>query len=127
MAKIVLCEDTSIQQKSAYRLLCSLGHQVIICRTGIIGLPILEDNPDIDLLITDMIMPNMDGPTLINTIRQHATLKDLPIVVTTAMGMDNVPAAIRDLGIKHFVPKPMKRPELAQVLDQVFADMSAQA
>ena len=125
MAKIVLCEDTPTQQKTIYRLLSSLGHQVIVCRTGVIGLPVLEDNPDVDVLITDMVMPNMDGPTLINILRDHPKLSNLPIIAITSMDSDTVPTAIKDLGIRYFVPKPLKRPELALVLDEVFAEINA--
>ena len=72
----------------------------------------------IDLVVTDLEMPNMHGFELIENIRQEEKLKDLPIVILTGRsGHDNRKKAT-ELGANAFIVKPFKENDLLNVLSE---------
>lgn len=78
MARILLVEDEDAVRTFSARALANKGYEVMEASSGEDALNVLEANKDypIDLMITDVIMPNMDGPTLAKTLRaQRADLK----------------------------------------------------
>ncbi|CAI8704622.1 PAS domain S-box protein [Pseudomonas sp. IT-P218] len=78
---ILVVDDDSLVLTSTCLLLEDLGHRVITATSGVQGLEQFENNPAIDLVITDMAMPHMSGAQLADAIR---TLKpDMPIILAT--------------------------------------------
>lgn len=78
MARILLVEDEDAVRTFSARALANKGYEVMEASSGEDALNVLEANKDypIDLMITDVIMPNMDGSTLAKTLRtQRADLK----------------------------------------------------
>ena len=78
---ILVVDDDSLVLTSTCLLLEDLGHRVISATSGAQGLELFENNPTIDLVITDMAMPHMSGAQLAEAIR---TLKPgFPIILAT--------------------------------------------
>ncbi|MDQ0121891.1 PAS domain S-box-containing protein [Pseudomonas lini] len=78
---VLVVDDDSLVLTSTSLLLEDLGHRVISAVSGALALKALDAEPTIDLVITDMAMPQMDGAQLAQAIR---TLKpDLPIILAT--------------------------------------------
>jgi len=78
---VLVVDDDSLVLTSTSLLLEDLGHRVISAVSGALALKALDAEPAIDLVITDMAMPQMDGAQLAQAIR---TLKpDLPIILAT--------------------------------------------
>jgi two-component system chemotaxis sensor kinase CheA len=61
------------------------GTKVLIAQDGVQALQLLKDHPEIQLVITDIAMPEMDGYDLIHHIRENKVLAYLPIIAVTAM------------------------------------------
>lgn len=88
MAKTILvAEDSSSVRKFIFFALKLTGFEVI---TAVDGMEALEQLPKhkIDMLITDINMPNIDGIKLIKTIREDPEYKDLPIVILSSLSAD---------------------------------------
>jgi len=82
---------------------------------GAEGLAALEG---VDLVITDWNMPNMDGLTMVKTIRKHPNYKSLPIImVTTEAGREDIIEAIKN-GVNNYIVKPFTPEVLKQKIDQ---------
>jgi CheY-like chemotaxis protein len=78
---VLVVDDDSLVLTSTCLLLEDLGHRVITATSGSQGLELFEGNPGIDLVITDMAMPQMSGAQLADAIR---LLKpDIPIILAT--------------------------------------------
>jgi two-component system chemotaxis sensor kinase CheA len=61
------------------------GNKVLIAQDGVQAMQLLKEHPEIQLVITDIAMPEMDGYDLINKIRENRVLAYLPIIAVTAM------------------------------------------
>ena len=82
---ILLVEDEPAVRRLARRILEKAGYRVIEAATGLEALSILQQGDDhVDLLLTDVVMPNMNGLELSKQIREKKT--DVPIVMCTGFG-----------------------------------------
>ncbi len=113
---ILIAEDDPVSAKILANTCKSLGHIPIVCSDGKRAFYVLEDNPDIPLLITDMVMPDMDGELLIRTLRSRDHFKDLPIIIVSGMVSVKEIKGILDLGASYFLPKPIPIEEIKQYI-----------
>ncbi len=75
-----------------------------------------------DLVLTDFIMPNVDGLSLARQIRSRADLRDLPIVFLTGADSQELRAQCAELGMAAVIAKPFRTTDLVERLKQVLAD-----
>lgn len=108
--EILLVEDEDPVRLFSARALRSKGYVVTEARTGAAALEILAEN-SFDLLITDMMMPEVDGATLIKTARQD--MPDLPVVCISGYTKEAVAKEITALPKVYFLPKPFSLKQLA--------------
>lgn len=103
MVKVLLAEDDRDLNTLICARLTQEGYEAISCADGQEGLDALENSP-VDLVITDVMMPRLDGFALAERIRE--TDKKLPILFLTAL--DDKPSKQRGfaLGIDDYVAKP---------------------
>lgn len=81
----------------------------------------LKDKLDIDIVITDLEMPQMDGFKLISSIRSDAELHNLPIVVLTARNNENDQKLALELGANAYFSKPYREQELVKTLQEIIS------
>jgi len=108
--EILLVEDEDPVRLFSARALRSKGYVVTEARTGAAALEILAENT-FDLLITDMMMPEVDGATLIKTARKD--MPDLPVVCISGYTQEAVAKEITALPKVYFLPKPFSLKQLA--------------
>ncbi len=91
------------------------GFHVLQAPTGAEALAIAHrEHPDVVLM--DVMMPDMDGPELLVTFRQEATLKDIPVVFLTGKSDPSQIANLGRLGARGVIQKPFQPLELAERL-----------
>ena len=66
-----------------------------------------------DLLLTDVIMPFMDGPEMLEKLRAQPETRDIPVIALTALTDSRTRARLSSLGVERFLPKPYTLRELA--------------
>ena len=109
---VLLVEDEDPVRLFAARALRSKGYHVIEARSGEAALELLErDAPELDLLITDVVMPGIDGPTLFKAVRE--TRPGLPVVCISGYSEDALRQRIVDAEGVAFLPKPFSLRQLA--------------
>lgn len=79
------------------------------------GIDIMRDNPP-DLIFMDLLLPEMDGFTAIEIIKNDDSLKHIPIIAITAASIPDAHDRLREVGADAFVTKPFEIPELLQVV-----------
>lgn len=112
MKKVLVVEDDIASRKLIVDAVRKLGHVSIQSSNGKRALDIVYDNPDIDLVITDLKMPEMDGKEMINILRGNEEYSTLPIIaVSGVVGIADV-YDIMDMGSLEFLQKPLDIPLL---------------
>ena len=109
---ILIAEDHPVSAGTLAKACKSLGHIPIISSDGERALHVMEDNPDIPLLITDMQMPNLSGEELINALRSQERFKKLPIIIVSGIVSVKDIKHILDVGASYFLQKPAPLNEL---------------
>ena len=105
---ILIVEDNPISAKVLDLNLSKAGYATILAVNGREALKCLELVPDIDLVITDLSMPEMDGFTLVSTMREHPEWSRVPVVAASAMGEVAAVQRMAEMGCKRFLVKPIR-------------------
>uniref|UniRef100_A0AAU2V9S8 Circadian input-output histidine kinase CikA n=1 Tax=Streptomyces sp. NBC_00003 TaxID=2903608 RepID=A0AAU2V9S8_9ACTN len=104
----VLIVDDDIRNVFALtHVLGRVGMPVLYAENGREGIETLERNPDIELVLMDIMMPEMDGYETIEAIRRSPLWTDLPIVALTAKAMPGDREKSIAQGANEYVPKPV--------------------
>ncbi|MFN8342306.1 MAG: response regulator [Cyclobacteriaceae bacterium] len=119
MAKsILVVDDTPDLLESIREFLVMEGYQVATAVNGQDGLSKLESITP-DLIITDLLMPVMDGFTFIEHVKENKKLAQIPIIIFSAKPQkENAPRA-EALGIKRFIIKPSPLEDLLQSVEEL--------
>jgi CheY-like chemotaxis protein len=120
--KILLAEDSVVNQKLALAQLEQHGHQVVIVNDGKEAVKTWESQP-FDLILMDIQMPQMDGFAATQMIRERErrTGTHVPIVATTAHAMKGDREQCLGAGMDAYVSKPIRAKDLFATLEQLFA------
>jgi len=120
-ANILLVEDEDAVRVFAARALKNKGYKVLEARTGEQALDILRDTPAVDLMITDMMMPGMDGGTLARLIRVERP--EIRIIVISGYSEEVARGDIVDTADFHFLPKPFSLGQLVSKVKDVLTEV----
>ncbi len=101
------------------KILTKAGHTVMLVSDGVRARLALEDNDDIDVLITDAVMPHLDGRELVVALRREAKWARLPIIMISAFVEPRDVAEILSSGVTRFLAKPVQTKLLLQELSTV--------
>ena len=117
-ATVLLVEDEAPVRIFAARALSSKGYTVLEAESGEAALALLEDGErDIDVLVTDVVMPNMDGPTLVRTARERRP--DIKAILISGYAEEVFRRTLGEDEPVRFLPKPFSLKELASMVKAV--------
>jgi two-component system, OmpR family, alkaline phosphatase synthesis response regulator PhoP len=125
-AKILFVDDeTDITEFLCYNF-TKKGFEVKKANDAFQALDLLEDwIPDI--LVSDILMPNMDGIALCNQIKSKENLKNIPVVFLSAISDDYKVLNAMNSGADHFISKPVKVDLLLSVITKILENKSTAA
>ncbi|TSA16541.1 MAG: response regulator, partial [Betaproteobacteria bacterium] len=110
-AKVLVVDDTPMNVKMLADVLTFKGYDVVTAGGGKEGLAKVESEaPDIVLL--DVMMPDLDGYAVCRAIRANATTAILPVVMVTALDPAQERVKGLEAGADDFLSKPINQPEL---------------
>jgi DNA-binding response OmpR family regulator len=113
--KILVADDDRIVRRIVVTKLSGLGHEVTDVEDGREALDLLEDGHVPNLLITDSLMPRLNGLQLVRALRESSdpTLSTLPIIMLTSrQGEQDVIEGL-EAGLDDYIIKPFSPDELA--------------
>jgi two-component system, cell cycle sensor histidine kinase and response regulator CckA len=115
---IMLVEDEDMVRAVAERALVRNGYTVVTAANGEEALEALEGRTDIDLLVSDVVMPVMDGPTMVRQVRE--SMPSMPILFMSGYAEEQLRKMI-DLDNIAFLPKPFSVQQLAEAVRDALA------
>ena len=115
---VLLVEDEPMVRTVAERALTRQGYTVITANNGEEALEVLERGEPIDLLISDVVMPAMDGPTMVREARKARP--KIPVLFMSGYAEEHLRNSI-DIDQVSFLPKPFSVQELAEAARKVLA------
>ena len=94
------------------------GMRVFSAETGQMAIDTLEESPDMDVVLMDIMMPGMDGYETIQAIREFAAFRPLPIIAVTAKAMPGDREKCLDAGATDYLSKPVLSRQLLTLLSK---------
>jgi len=110
--RILLAEDTDDLRHYIGKILTNLGHDVVTTENGLAAWEMLREKGGFDVLISDIMMPKVDGYELLERIRNNDTLNDLPVILITAKSGEDPKLKALGIGADDYLPKPINVREL---------------
>jgi diguanylate cyclase (GGDEF)-like protein/PAS domain S-box-containing protein len=120
---VLYVEDDAITREALLEFLTEVTKKVYTAEDGKEALKIYEKE-NIDVLITDIKMPEMNGFELIKKIREKD--RDIPVIVTTAYDEVDYLVECIELGVNHFLLKPIETDKLYEILKKIVENLSMQ-
>jgi CheY-like chemotaxis protein len=114
--KVLIVDDDMRNIFSLTSALEQHGMSVIFAENGLEGIEKLKSNPDVDVMLVDIMMPEMDGYETMREIRKMARYRDLPLVAVTAKAMKGDREKCLEAGATDYVSKPVDIDQLLAVL-----------
>ncbi|MBE2203020.1 MAG: response regulator [Chthoniobacterales bacterium] len=125
--RILVVEDNSVNRMLAQRMLLSLGFESDSAENGLAGLEAHQKNP-YDIIFMDLQMPVMDGVEAAGKIRDfeknNHPNSPVRIIAFTADAMSGDRQRCLDAGMDDYLSKPIRRPELSNVLDKAVLSLA---
>jgi two-component system, chemotaxis family, chemotaxis protein CheY len=116
---IMTVDDAVTIRKMISMTLKGAGHEVMEAVDGAAALDALKDRP-VDLIISDVNMPNMDGIEMTRQLRQTSTHSRTPIILLTTESAQEIKDKGRAAGATGWIVKPFKEEQLLAVLAKLF-------
>ena len=118
---ILLVEDEDAVRMFGSRALRNKGYTVLEAANGEEALEVINStDKQIDLIVTDVVMPGMDGHTLVQFVRQE--MPDMKVILISGFAENVIPGGIQPDSSFHFLPKPFSLKDLAAKVKGVLAE-----
>ncbi len=114
--KILIVDDDMRNVYALTNVLEDKGLEVHTASNGRKGVEILEEHPDIDLVLMDIMMPEMDGYEAMTIIRKKKQFKELPIIALTAKAMKGDRKKCVEMGASDYLAKPVNSNKLLSIM-----------
>jgi twitching motility two-component system response regulator PilH len=126
MARILIVDDSPSQLLGIQRIVEKLGHEILTATDGAAGVEAAKAQLP-DLVLMDVVMPNLNGFQATRTLARDATTKHIPVILVTTKDQDTDRMWGMRQGAKAYITKPFSEDELSEVLERVFSNQEPPA
>ena len=112
--RILVVDDDDAQLRLIQSVLEADGWKVVPASSGEAALAELDKGAEIDVILTDLVMPGLDGKGVLAAVREHRP--EVPVIIMTAHATVDSAVELLHLGAHHYLAKPTKLPELRIVV-----------
>ncbi|MEN5042297.1 MULTISPECIES: twitching motility response regulator PilH [Stenotrophomonas] len=120
MARILIVDDSPSQLLGIQRIVEKLGHEILTATDGAAGVEAAKAELP-DLVLMDVVMPNLNGFQATRTLARDASTKHIPVILVTTKDQDTDRMWGMRQGAKAYITKPFSEDELSEVLERVFS------
>ncbi|MEA5576650.1 hybrid sensor histidine kinase/response regulator [Anabaena sp. UHCC 0451] len=120
LAKVVLIIDDAISvRQTIVMTLQKYGYQVFSAQNGVEAIEQLELHPEVEVIISDLEMPRMNGFELLSHIRQHPAWSKKPVVILTSRSSEKHRQLAQELGATAYLTKPYLEHEFLSTVENL--------
>lgn len=106
---ILIVDDEEINLKLLEMILSSNDYEILKACNGKDALNILALTPTIDLIVLDVLMPDIDGFEVCSLIKKNNAYKDIPVILITALTDNESQVKVFEAGATDFISKPLRK------------------
>ena len=121
---ILIAEDSAPNRKILEHLLKKMDYDVLSCEDGKVAWEYLEQNSDgvanLVCILSDIMMPNMDGLDFLKKVRESDKYQDLPFVLITAVSDRDYIVRAKTLNVNGYILKPVTFKRVSEKLKSLF-------
>lgn len=121
MARILIVDDSPSQLIGLKRIVENLGHQVISAEDGAAGVEAAKNELP-DLILMDIVMPNLNGFQATRTISRNESTKHIPIILVTTKDQETDRVWGIRQGARAYVTKPVNEADLTKTLNELLKE-----
>jgi CheY-like chemotaxis protein len=114
--KVLIVDDDVRNVFALTSVLEANGMEVVFAENGRDGIDVLRENPDVDLVLMDIMMPEMDGYQTMQAVREIPEFKQLPIISLTAKAMKGDREKSIASGASDYITKPVDTDQLLSLM-----------
>ena len=126
-ARILLVEDNVVNQKVVLAVLRKRKYHIDVAKDGRDALSLMESSEPYDLVLMDVQMPILDGLETTRIIRKDPRWTSLPILAMTAHAMTGDRERCLQVGMNHYISKPIQPAHLIATINQALASATSQS
>jgi CheY-like chemotaxis protein len=119
---ILIVEDNPISLRTVEMILQSHGLETVSAKSGRQAIEALQGRNDVQLILSDLMMPDMDGYELLETLSRTEDWKVIPVIVMTSLSDADTVRKVVSLGCKSYVVKPVREEALLPKVKQLMLD-----
>lgn len=119
MARILAVDDSAAMRQMVGVTLEAAGYEVLCAADGDEALELARHETPVDLVITDVNMPNMDGITLVRELRQLPHYKGVPLLMLTTEASSEKKMSGKEAGATGWIVKPFNPDRLLATIEKV--------
>jgi len=120
MARILIVDDSPSQLMGMKRIVEKLGHEALTAEDGAAGVDMAKAQKP-DLILMDVVMPNLNGFQATRAISKEATTSHIPIVLVTTKDQETDKVWGMRQGAKAYITKPFNENQLVEVITGLLA------
>jgi twitching motility two-component system response regulator PilH len=118
MARILIVDDSPSQLLGMKRIVEKLGHEAVTAEDGASGVEAAKANLP-DLILMDVVMPNLNGFQATRAISKEATTAQIPVVLVTTKDQETDKVWGMRQGAKAYITKPFTEGQLVEVINSL--------
>ncbi|MBB4126640.1 twitching motility two-component system response regulator PilH [Xanthomonas translucens] len=120
MARILIVDDSPSQLLGIQRIVEKLGHETLTATDGAAGVEAAKASLP-DLVLMDVVMPNLNGFQATRTLRREPSTQNIPVILVTTKDQDTDRMWGMRQGARAYITKPFSEDELSEVIERVFS------
>jgi chemosensory pili system protein ChpA (sensor histidine kinase/response regulator) len=126
LGRVLLVDDSISVRKFVGHMLERAGFRVVTANDGAEAIRRLTE-ATVDVVVTDLEMPKVNGYELIEDLRRHPATRNIPVVVLTTRAGDKHVSLARRLGVQHYVSKPVDEHVFVRLIESLATPAAAVA
>lgn len=121
MKKKVLLVDDIKEFRALLKLFLSSKYEVITAQDGLDALAMLESGLNPDAIVTDLVMPRLDGYQLISRLKNNGLYQNIPVIVLSNVDKAKERISLKSSGVCGYIIKPFNPHELKEGLERLLS------